>query len=250
MNEDGSDLKKLLDSEEHGYQHFGYPDWSPDGTQIVFSALKPPWEILIANADGSGLHTIDGTTGGMYPDWSPDGKKIAFSVWNGSSDIYTINIVGTDLQKIITSDANEIDPGWSPDGSQIVFYAYRKGEDSELYIIGSDGNNVTQLTDNEKDEWAPSWSPSGNQIAYLFGRGEEEYCEVRVLNINISLESRYTDQWVYPDLSAYPGVCWAPDGQDIAFVSKGRIYTTPFLGEMVFNEIFSGPDFTGYPSWK
>lgn len=250
MNEDGSELTKLLDSGDYGYQHFGYPDWSPDGSQIVFSGLIPPWEILIANADGSGLHKIEGTTNGMYPDWSPDGQKIAFSIWNESSDIYTINIDGTGLQKIASSDANEIDPSWSPDGSEIVFYSYQSGDDSELYVMNADGMNIVQLTDNDKDDWLPSWSPTGNEIVYLYGRGEEDYIELRVYNLDDLHESQYTTELAYPDFSASPGASWAPNGENIAFVSNGRIYTIHFSGGIIFEEVYSGKEFTGYPSWK
>jgi len=250
MNEDGSEITKLLDSGDYGYQHFGYPDWSPDGSQIVFSGLKPPWEILIANADGSGLRTIEGTTNGQYPDWSPDGQKIAFSAWDEGSDIYTINIDGTDLQKIVSSEADEFDPSWSPDGSKIVFYSCHSGDDCELYVINANRTNLVQLTDNDMDDWMPSWSPTGNEILYLYGLGGEDYTELRGYNLDNSHESQYTTEFAFPDFSAGTGACWAPNGENIAFVSNGKIVTIHWSGGVIFKEVYSGKEFTGYPSWK
>jgi TolB protein len=55
------------------------PQWSPDGSKIVFSSQpygKRP-QVCVINSDGTGLRQLT-TEGGISPAWSPDGRKIVY----------------------------------------------------------------------------------------------------------------------------------------------------------------------------
>ena len=63
-----------------------FPDWSPDGKQIVFSVegsrtdnagVHPGAKLWTANADGGAATEL---CDGDWPSWSPDGKKIAYCI--------------------------------------------------------------------------------------------------------------------------------------------------------------------------
>ena len=74
------------------------PDWSPDGTQIVFASNhEGDYEIYRMQADGSNIIPLtDNTSEDMEPRWSPDGSKIAFlSDRDGISEVYLMNPDGT-----------------------------------------------------------------------------------------------------------------------------------------------------------
>jgi Tol biopolymer transport system component len=58
-----------------------FPDYSPDGTRIVFCHdMTGAVELYVINVDGTGLTQIthDGTEN-IFPRWSPDGRRIVFS---------------------------------------------------------------------------------------------------------------------------------------------------------------------------
>jgi len=69
------------------------PDWSPDGTQIVFGKEG---ELYIINSDGTGLTKI-GSSGydNIYnPSWSPVDNKISCTGWDEgeNSALYMIDL--------------------------------------------------------------------------------------------------------------------------------------------------------------
>jgi Tol biopolymer transport system component len=99
----------------------GYPDWSPDGTKIVF--------------------TGDECTN------NPD-----------KSEIYVVNADGTNLVRLTTNSDFDLRPVWSPDGEKIAFVSLRDGN-LEIYIMNADGSQQTNLTQNAaNDDW-PVWQP-------------------------------------------------------------------------------------------
>jgi hypothetical protein len=87
------------------------PQWSPDGSQIVFQAKtedKGNNDIYLMNADGSGARSL--ATGGdnIRPRWSPDGKYIAFtSNRSGKWEIFIVEIQSGALYQL-TSTADDI----------------------------------------------------------------------------------------------------------------------------------------------
>jgi Tol biopolymer transport system component len=85
------------------------PDWSPDGTKIVFETGA---EIQIMNSDGTTPVPVPNTNGATSPAYSPDGRKITF-VRGG--DVHTINADGTGLTNVTQGQAQFPNaPDWQP----------------------------------------------------------------------------------------------------------------------------------------
>jgi dipeptidyl aminopeptidase/acylaminoacyl peptidase len=89
------------------------PQWSPDGTRIVFQRKNTralpqnQTAIYVINADGTGERRVTpwNLRAGDHPDWSPDGRRILFSSNfeagpNVSANIYTIRPDGTGLTQL------------------------------------------------------------------------------------------------------------------------------------------------------
>jgi Tol biopolymer transport system component len=118
MRPDGSDIVVVVERSEM-MMHAGDPDtcpfnpvWSPDSTQIAFSAVElnsePPgpyvYRIAVVNADGTALmdlvtFTLPGniTSGGIGDlCWSPDGRQVAYAVWDDQTQTATFFLVNAD----------------------------------------------------------------------------------------------------------------------------------------------------------
>lgn len=130
MPPDGSDRQPVvtLADPPGRFTFFVVPNWSPDGSRIVFGAQR--------NTRQSDLWGVD-----------PD---------------------GSDLLRLTTTERrHEYGPLWAPEGSSIVFTGARAGRRSKLgpgnlYLADPDGTDVVRLTDSKKrDEYSRSWQALG-----------------------------------------------------------------------------------------
>jgi Tol biopolymer transport system component len=115
MNADGSNVRRLTHTPDLNET---FPDWSPDGTQILFFSYPTRGQrqdIYVMDMDGTNIHQL------------------------------------TDSPRIVDED-----PIWSPDGTQIVFQSDRDSN-YELYIMNADGSDVRRLTNNRAGDYWPSW---------------------------------------------------------------------------------------------
>lgn len=170
INIDGSNLKRLTSNHASCW----YPTWSPDGSNIFFqSDDNGACGIYVMNSDGSNLKRLTnstvsgrkvsvGTKDAIYVPYalSMDGSRIAFqSDGGGNSEIYVMNVDGSNLRQLTDHPASDIFPRWSPDGKKILFQSDRDG-DSGIYVMNADGNNLRKLASNAAFNGSYTWSPT------------------------------------------------------------------------------------------
>jgi hypothetical protein len=134
-------------------------EWSPDSQKLVYrSGRNNQQGIWISNRDDTGHTAITNNGTDSFPAWSPDGRTIAFSreASGGNSEIYTMNVDGSNLQQLTNSPGHDILPTFTPTGG-IIFRSDRKGSWG-IWKMNGDGSGQTEIIANAGV--GPDWAMS------------------------------------------------------------------------------------------
>lgn len=153
------------------------PDWSPDGSQIVFQGSDYNLYLISVNpaagTAGTPVPFVVDAPHKYQPSWSPDGTRIAFErdTSSSTSAIFTRDVsTGAEVQLPTPFAGVMMLPSWSPDSAQIAFVAVGSSPSNFGGIIclaNADGTNLRVLPsypNNVGVAW-PTWSPDSSAIA-------------------------------------------------------------------------------------
>jgi TolB protein len=115
MKPDGSDKQQLTKNGKTTYDFV--PDWSPDGTRLVYTRIVGGvYDLIVMNADGTNkVNITDDAKSQGRPAWSPNGQWIVFNqTQNGTDSIYKIRPNGEDKTAILNEEAQDFWPDWQP----------------------------------------------------------------------------------------------------------------------------------------
>lgn len=168
INIDGTSLTRLTFSSEKEMD----PSCSPNGSKVIYT-LEKTGDINLWMLDLNTSETKQLTTDfGLWSAFSHDGEKIAYS--GGNSDIYVMDIDGSNKVRLTSSSESEYAPCFSPDDSMIV---YSKGEPgggdppekgtANLWMMEATGSNQELLfsSDGEQVCFQEGWK--GNKIVFM-----------------------------------------------------------------------------------
>jgi Tol biopolymer transport system component len=175
---DGTDRHELSFSPMEA----GLPRWSPDGTQIAFSAREPgkTWRIFAVPAEGGApVQLTSGDFDNFDPNWSPDGKSLIFGghVWDvRDSQKNAIHILDLKTRRVtdVPGSARLYSPRWSPDGR---YLAASTADFQKLVLYDFRARKWEDLTDVPPSY--PSWSHDGKCI-YFNNAIEKNLPEYRI----------------------------------------------------------------------
>jgi Tol biopolymer transport system component/tRNA A-37 threonylcarbamoyl transferase component Bud32 len=156
-----------------------YPDWSPDGRQLIFNSNRQDgrFKIFIANSDGGGerllLDQEVSISSALYPvnamlisRWSPDGRRIAYLVTtDGVTSLWTVRPNGEDARDIVRN-VGWFD--WYRDSRRVV-YTRPRGSDTELVAVNLETGEDRSLYVGPLME--VEVSPDGEKVAFCLGPG-------------------------------------------------------------------------------
>jgi DNA-binding winged helix-turn-helix (wHTH) protein/Tol biopolymer transport system component len=155
------------------------PEWSPDGTQILFfdwSAQERGVMYTLSSQGGTPKRVLPGDKEWeLFPDWSPDGKKIVFEqvpAGAGTTGSGTDFNIGAN-NRILELDTGRLSdlppcpkfcvtPRWSPDGRYIFSMTY--DNDLALFDFRTDKWSLFNLRSDSMVY--PRWSPDSHSIYF------------------------------------------------------------------------------------
>ena len=139
---------------------------SPDGRQLVFTALDPAStaRLWIRPLDSNSAQPLPGTEGALCPFWSPDSRFVAFFADGKLKKV----AVGGGAPEVICNAPDGRGGSWSKDGV-IVFAPLAMGP---LMRVAADGGEATEVArpDPARHETGlrfPQFLPDGRHFLYV-----------------------------------------------------------------------------------
>jgi Tol biopolymer transport system component len=222
---DGSDAHQIPPAEWERW----HPDWSPDGTRILYGRWVPATEeetVGVVNPDGSDdvvLLACEAPCLFTGAGWSREGRSLVFYRIEqrdaGEACLMGVHDLDTGNETIVTEHAGcaswDAPKDTSVDGQVLLFQRDAAGA-LALFTIDIDGSAEVQLTD-----WGvgarPDWSPDGEWIVFQ-GKENEPPSDPGVGVWRIRPDGSDLQQLTRPEAPTsdfYPR--WLPDGSGVIF---------------------------------
>lgn len=188
-----------------------------------------------------------------YPALDPNGSRLAFaSNRQGQWDLYVLDLMSGEIQRVTETPEYDASPSWSPDGKWLAYESYSRAEPAglDIYLVSLEGDQKpVRLTDHPGADYAPAWSPQGRQVAFVSNRtGDREVwladldqSEERFVNLSQNAEAE-DDQ-----------PAWNPDGSRLAWASEESGSRQVVLGGLSSGEGLVRPRVIGEgsePAWS
>ena len=212
--------------------------WSPDGSQIAFSAFvvrkrrkeEVRSRIFTVNADGSDLHALPLTKGAYGPVFSPDGHSLAFTrfrrrpyvVVNGKVKHRGFQGASIWILDLETGTARQLTPwrygleylssSFSPDGSTLLATRLdnRRTDKFEPVAISLATGGATRLL---VDGLLPVYSPDGSRVV-LVRETTNEGADLYIVGADGASIRRLTRT---PDRDEF-FASWDPSGERLVYM--------------------------------
>ena len=218
---------------------------------------------------------------------SPDGTKLLFSVSyysipenKGNSELFVMNIDGSNKQQITHTKTREAAAKWMKDGEHIAFLSSESGS-MQLWTMKADGSDRKQISNREGDINDFAFSPDESKLLFVsdvkYGQTTvDKYPDLPKASgvIVTDLMYKHWDEWIqtvpHPFVADFkdgklanekdimqgePYECpmkpfggieqlaWSPDGKTIAYTSRkktGKEYALSTNSDIYFYNLETG----------
>ncbi len=162
------------------------------------------------------------------PSWSPDGKQIVFTGYDGGlSDLFVVNVDGSNLHRLTNDKYADLEPSWSPDGKTIAFVTDRGAATSfqdlkfgnlRVALFHLDKGTIELLSHMDQGKNInPVWAPDGRSLAFVSDR--DGISNIFLYDLTDGSIYQLTD--VYTGVSGItalsPCLSWAHEADRLAF---------------------------------
>jgi Tol biopolymer transport system component len=214
-----------------------WPQWSPDGTKLVFQAghaerdadsTMPPNALYVVPAlGGVPRRLFSDTASDISPSWSPDGSRIAFVRGDGvyGRALYVIDANGASPPKLVATVSMPTAPRWSPDGTMLAYVSDNprfalgaahlgNSAPSSIWTVTVADGRTHRVTPGTWLDVSPVWSPDGRALFFISNRSGSR--DVFRVSIARGGGPRDAPEQITSGLNAH-GIDLSRDGKTLAY---------------------------------
>jgi Tol biopolymer transport system component len=213
---------------------------SPGGNQIAIVDEQKSAGLWVGNAKDLKSDNLKLVASSLWTSlapssiaWSPDGEYLAYTKYVGCStdcnkyalytEIYLINILNHQTQKLTDVTQGCIAPQWAATGKWIAMICMGMDDPSgKIIIVSPDGKNINTIKNNGAglaNILSYAWSPDGKLIAYICLNGN-------TATIHYS-QADGTKEKIIPislikNIDNISEIVWTPDGKHLIILAGNR----------------------------
>lgn len=233
VEKDGGQAIQLTDSPGEE----SYPRFSPDGSEIAYTASYNGNEdiFVVPTRGGLAQRVTYASYADRMVDWHPDGEKILFASRREAGiprvhQFFYINRAGGMPEKLPVPYGELAT--FSPEGNKMAyvtkitenfpFKRYRGGLASDVILFDLENNQSERITDHPASDGKPAWM--NNTIYYISDKGKHMRRNIWAYDLNSGQSEQITHftDFDITYLSAGP--------QDLVFEMGGKLFTMPADG--------------------
>ncbi|MBV7315580.1 amidohydrolase family protein [Shewanella sp. NIFS-20-20] len=206
---------------------------SPNGKQLVFEALGKLWIKTLPDGKIKRLTKGKDDERELFPQWSRDGKSIVFASWDDVKQgaLHSIKLSSGKVKTLTDKPGKYVEPTLSPNGEILVYRQVKGGyitpttwsQEPGLYALNLKTKQRTKL---DTSGYQPQFGADNNRV-YFMEQGETPQLA------SVSLSGH--DKRVHYQSQHATEFRVSPDGQQLAFAERFKVFITPFAkhGETV-----------------
>ncbi|MCE9679666.1 amidohydrolase family protein [Shewanella sp. AS1] len=219
-------FKQNIDQDKFDVKMLRMAQVSPKGDKVVYEALGKLWIKSLPKGKVSRLTELPDELRELDPQWSRDGKNIVFTTWddNQQGSVQVIGVNSTQSHVLTQEPGKYVEPTFSPDGQLVVYRKIKGGyitprtwsQEPGLYQVDIKQKQNKKIT---PDGYQPQFGAKSDRV-YFMEHGETP--QLASVNLHgfqkrVHYTSKHATEFRV-----------SPDGTQLAFAERFKVWVTPF----------------------